>query len=158
MLLPKCPTEPWFHLWYRVSHNHLGSGESFAPPPPPPAIGEDTWCRRWGGGGWGQIATSGGSSLYQLRSYQHTEKKIWKKNYAAWIALEPWLNACACMPLTRVFQVALRRGGWFPHGEEWEALVKEFNLYGGGNLKRSHFDHMNLFKAKTNILQILNVN
>ena len=25
---------------------------------------------------------------------------LWKENYVAWIALEPWLNACPCMPLT----------------------------------------------------------
>ena len=51
-----------------------------------------------------------GGAAY-ISSCQHTEKKIWKENYVAWIVLEPWLNACPCMPLTRVFQV---RVGEFP--------------------------------------------
>ena len=61
-----------------------------------------------------------GGAVY-ISSCQHTEKKIWKENYVAWIALEPWLGACPCMPLTRVFQV--RVGGFPLSGGGWEILL-----------------------------------
>ena len=57
-------------------------GEHCPPPSPPPF----EWRRGE------HLATSGGA-VY-ISSYQHTEKKIWKENYVAWIALEPSLNAC----------------------------------------------------------------
>ena len=75
-----------------------------------------------------------GGAVY-ISSCQHTEEKIWKENCVVWIALEPWLNACPCMPLIRVFQT----GGW-------EILVGGFNLYDGGKL-RSDFGHSNLFQG-----------
>ena len=61
----------------------------------------------------------------------------------------------------------------FPNSAEWwgnppfrefppvegngKLLLKEFNLCGGVNLRRSGFDRFNLFIAKTNILSILNI-
>ena len=104
----------------RVCHNHLCVWASTALP-----IGESAKWRRWGE----QLATSGGSSLYQLMSVywnlqmpctflcpyaspflkrrgkpsvkpKHKQVlngywgELWKRNYALWIALEPWLNAC----------------------------------------------------------------
>ena len=54
-----------------------------------------------------------------------------------WIALEPWLDACPCIPLTRVFQIGVG-----------EILLGRFKLYDGGNLRRSDFDHLNLFQGQ----------
>ena len=59
------------------------------------------------------------------------------------IALEPLLNAY--MPLTRIFQI--RVSGIPLIGGGWEILLGGFNLYDGGILRRSDFDHSNLFQG-----------
>ena len=90
-----------------------------------------------------KLATSGGSSLYQLMStYQ-------KQNYVAWIALEPWFNAC---PSDQDFP---NRGGVaFPlSGERWEIFL-------GKNLinmvvwtqREVILTIRTFFKAKNNVL------
>ena len=72
---------------------------------PPFPIGVGTWCPKLEN----QLATSGGA-VY-ISSIQHTKKNIWKENYVVWIVLEPWLNACPWMSLTRVFQILFSGGG-----------------------------------------------
>ena len=61
-----------------------------------------------------------------------------------------------CMSLhvpDQIFPNAVEGCGKSPlSGGECEILLREFNLYGSGNLRRSDFDHLNLFKAKTSIL------
>ena len=92
-------------------------------------VGSSAWSRRWG-------------SSYQLLG-EHSKtahinlakKKIWKEKYVAWIALEPWLNACLCMPLTMVFQIGVGVNSPSVEGD---------GKY-GGNRRRSGFDHLNLF-------------
>ena len=123
---------------YATYVNYLTLGGGALLPP----IGVGNWCRRWGE----QLATSGGGRVY-ISSCQHTEKKIGQENYVAWIALEPWLNACPCMPLTKVFQIGVE--GIPPHLRGMGSFSGEgFNLYGGENLKRSDFDHSNLFQGQ----------
>ena len=51
-----------------------------------------------------------------------------------------------CMPLhvpDRVFQTVLMGGG--RRIPQSGLLLREFNLYGVGNLRKSDFDHLNLF-------------
>ena len=81
----------------------------------PPPLG---WAPDVGDGGSDQWLV--GEAVY-VSSCQHP-KKIWKENYVVWTALEPWLNAFTCMPLTRVFQVVLR-------GRVFQIAVRD-----GGNL------------------------
>ena len=94
-----------------------------------------------------QLVTSGGSSLYQLMLTHR--KQIWKENYVACIALEPWLNASPCMRLTRVFQIGVEgRDSPSVKGDGKFCWGRGFNLYGRGNLRRSNFDHSNLFQGQ----------
>ena len=53
------------------------------------------------------------------------------------------------MNLTRVFQIGLE-GRDSPSVEEDGEICwgRVFNLYGGGNLKRSNFDHSNLVQGQ----------
>ena len=47
----------------------------------------------------------------------------------------------------RVFQIALRGGENPPVGEDEKFLLGGTFLSGGGNLRRSDFDHSNLFQS-----------
>ena len=72
---------------------------------------------------------------YELSGYGGM---LWKENYVVWIALEPWVNACHCMPLTRVFQIALRGG------------VEFLPKWGGmGNFTREILTFKSFSKLKT---------
>ena len=96
-----------------------------------------------------QIATSGGgSSLYQLVSICQKENLKGKLCYVdwIWIGLEPWLSACPCMPLTRVFQIGV--WGISLSGGGSEILFGDFIFYDDGNLRRSDFDYSNLLQGQ----------
>ena len=68
------------------------------------------------------------------------------------------LNPCPCMPLTRVFQIVLIGKGKSPPTPPFHpptlpqlkvnGIAKGFNLYGVGDLRRSNFDHLNLFQSQ----------
>ena len=125
------------------SYNDLSGGGSTIPPLPTTGVG--TWCSSWGE----QLGT-GGAAVY-ISSIQHTEKIIWKENYVALMTLDA--TACQCMSLDATecqgFPNSIEWWG-IPlpsSGEEWKILLREFNLYGGGNLRRSDFDHLNLFQS-----------
>ena len=48
---------------------------------------------------------------------------------------------------SKVFQIVLKVGGFPPVGGEWEILLGEIFLSGGGNLRKSVFGHSNLFQS-----------
>ena len=73
---------------------------------------------------------------------------LWKENYVVWIALEPWLNACPSMPLTRVYQIGLRGVRILPQCEKMENVAGEkLNLNSDAVLRRSDFDHLKIFQS-----------
>ena len=78
---------------------------------------------------------------------------FWKENYFVWIALEPWLNACPCMPQARVLKRALR--GWrnfSPSGGSGKFCQGKFTYMVVGTLGGVILTIWTFFKAENNIL------
>ena len=85
--------------------------------------------------------TSGGSSQYQLVSTYRNEN----------LNVDSTRTMTQCMSLhnpDQGFPNSIE--GWgeiAPSGGVWKTLLREFNLYGSGKLRRIDFDHLNPFQS-----------
>ena len=90
-------------------------------------------------------SASGGSSLYQLMSTYQKENLKGKL-----CCVDCTRTMTRCMALHASDQGFPSKGGGFPPQWRWMGnFAWEINLYDGGHLGRSDFDHLSFFQGQT---------